>query len=269
MTTEEAAAFLARFVADWQRTPFQGITNESTDGQRLLAALRVVLDRVADLSGRDANGLARKLADKHDELLALKAQHAELGALRDQVAAAEEGLAKQRAVNKSAAKAFMDGSAQLNAELAEANRRAEEACGRRDRALAELAELKACRPCGRSASHPPHKWMSARKALQCAGVGELPTAARPDVAQGGAEGAQGAPCSPGASPSGGRAVTEPPAPSRKSAPFGRGECAVCGEVRNLTKAGTLRFHSGDIWIAGHRQTCHGTGEPPKADPITT
>lgn len=37
---------------------------------------------------------------------------------------------------------------------------------------AELAALKDVRPCGRSATHPPHKWMSGRQARQCAGVGE-------------------------------------------------------------------------------------------------
>lgn len=39
-------------------------------------------------------------------------------------------------------------------------------------ALAQLRSVKDSRPCGRSATHPPHKWMSNRRAVQCLGVGE-------------------------------------------------------------------------------------------------
>lgn len=47
------------------------------------------------------------------------------------------------------------------------------------------------------------------------------------------------------------------------APYGRGDCPTCGREMNLTKKGCLRSHSGDIWVAGVRQICEGTGLPPK------
>lgn len=36
----------------------------------------------------------------------------------------------------------------------------------------DLRALGDTRPCGRFATHPPHKWMTGRKAFQCAGVGD-------------------------------------------------------------------------------------------------
>ncbi len=50
----------------------------------------------------------------------------------------------------------------------------------------------------------------------------------------------------------------------------RGICPECGEERQLTKAGVMRDHRGDIWVGGWRQQCDGVGKPPSAlaaDPI--
>lgn len=51
----------------------------------------------------------------------------------------------------------------------------------------------------------------------------------------------------------------------------RGICPVCGEERQLTKAGVMRYHKTprlDRWYAGF--DCDGIGQPPKsvvADPV--
>lgn len=50
----------------------------------------------------------------------------------------------------------------------------------------------------------------------------------------------------------------------------RGICPVCGEERQITKAGGMRDHRGDMWVGGWRQQCGGIGQPPKAvvaDPV--
>lgn len=50
-----------------------------------------------------------------------------------------------------------------------------------------------------------------------------------------------------------------------TSPYGRGDCPTCGREMNLTKRGVLRYHSGDIWIGGHRQMCKGVGSAPNAE----
>lgn len=50
----------------------------------------------------------------------------------------------------------------------------------------------------------------------------------------------------------------------------RGVCPVCGEERQVTKAGGMRDHRGDMYVGGWRQQCEGVGQPPKsvvADPL--
>jgi hypothetical protein len=45
--------------------------------------------------------------------------------------------------------------------------------------------------------------------------------------------------------------------------YGRGQCPECGGEFNLTKAGTMRHHNGDIFVNGWRQVCEGVGKTPK------
>lgn len=42
----------------------------------------------------------------------------------------------------------------------------------------------------------------------------------------------------------------------------RGQCPLCERSIALTKRGALRQHNGDIYIAGWRQMCEGTGQSP-------
>ena len=46
----------------------------------------------------------------------------------------------------------------------------------------------------------------------------------------------------------------------------RGTCPVCDRSMSLTKAGVLRHHASDLWVAGRRQyRCDGAGQKPKED----
>lgn len=58
---------------------------------------------------------------------------------------------------------------------------------RAEAAERRVAELEASRPCGRSATHPPHKWMAARRAVQCPGVGDTPCDSGADGQQDGGQ----------------------------------------------------------------------------------
>lgn len=54
------------------------------------------------------------------------------------------------------------------------------------------------------------------------------------------------------------------ATAREAAVKPRGICPGCGrDDVTLTKAGTMRQHSGDVFVGRWRQTCEGTGKPPK------
>jgi len=45
-----------------------------------------------------------------------------------------------------------------------------------------------------------------------------------------------------------------------------GTCPVCERTDvTVTKKGEMRWHCGDIWVAGHRQMCQGTGKPPRTE----
>lgn len=50
----------------------------------------------------------------------------------------------------------------------------------------------------------------------------------------------------------------------------RGVCGGCNEEHSVTSGGKVRTHNGDVWVAGWRQVCAGSGEPPTSyveDPI--
>lgn len=42
----------------------------------------------------------------------------------------------------------------------------------------------------------------------------------------------------------------------------RGICPVCRAEFDVTKAGGMRDHRGDVSVGGWRQTCEGVGQPP-------
>lgn len=42
----------------------------------------------------------------------------------------------------------------------------------------------------------------------------------------------------------------------------RGRCPLCERTIALTKTGAIRQHNGDIYVAGWRQMCEGTGQAP-------
>ncbi len=259
MTAESAIEYLTDLAARWDSDPFEVIDSEGMDGREFLAVLRFVLAKWEDRRAR--------LRDADNDLL-------EIRGILSPNPSAGEGIPAEvcnRLLGKRAAPAVewlladWERLAEENARLTE---QLAEACGQRDRALAELAELRTVRRCGFSGPHPAHGWFFARKILRCPGVeAEAPTVTGPGLPQEDAQRGQEAPCGPEASPSEGRTATQSSAAPRESPPYGVGECAVCGEVRNLTKAGALRVHSGDIWIAGHRQICLGSGEPPKGAPV--
>lgn len=174
------------------------------------------------------------------------------------IAGLTEELAKQRETNRQAGRTFKRGLEQRSADLAEANRQLAEA-------RAELTALKDCRPRGRSATHPPHKWMSARRVVQCAGVGVVAE----ESARDGAERGQEEPHGPATSNGTTQAATEPPVAAGKPAPYGRGKCTECGQTKSLTKSGVLRQHKTPRRFESVRPAgeCDGSGQPPKEEPI--
>lgn len=112
-------------------------------------------------------------AQRVQAYLDARAELAERGAnLGDQIAEAKNGGQPWARLTVADVQGVLD---ELDAAQSSADREAGEAYALRDensRLKAELAALKDTRPCGRSATHPPHKWMAGRRAFQCAGVGD-------------------------------------------------------------------------------------------------
>jgi hypothetical protein len=181
---KRVAAFLAAHAA--RSADYPSATRPATKRLATVSAPGSDVEHV--LTDDDLDEVLRQLADAKDraEMLA-EASAVHRGTIDD----LEEALVEAR----EARDVWLDTAMKLKDRCADAQ------AGRKA-AATELAALKATRPCGRSATHPPHMWMSARRGVQCAGFGEC------DVAP---------------------AVAVEPAPKPAHAPTPNGLLCTCGE----------------------------------------